>query len=261
MQAQAGEVVKVQAPKIELKRRTFTFRVKRYDPKTGSYRWSEYKVEVTNRQTVLDALLKIKATQDPTLAVRYSCRMGICGSCAMVINGVPRLACETKPFDLGTDVIVLEPLSNFPPIKDLVVDMDEFFRKHRSVKPWLIRRDEEEQFEKLESYYPQTEDQLMEYLEFAYCIKCGACYAACPMVFLNKNYLGPQALAAAYRWSADNRDEGYVLRLKIVDSDNGVWSCHYSGTCSKVCPKGVDPALAINLLKKSLLTGKAPGKR
>lgn len=246
--------------KIEVKRGTFTFRVKRYDPKTGGYRWSEYKVEVTSRQTVLDALLKIKSTQDATLAVRYSCRMGICGSCAMVINGVPRLACETKPFELGTDVITVEPLSNLKPIKDLVVDMDEFFEKHKSVKPWLIRKDEGEQFEKLDSYYVQTEEQLINYLEFAYCIKCGACYSACPMVFLNKSYLGPQALAAAYRWSADNRDEGYVLRLKVIDSDNGVWSCHYSGTCSKVCPKGVDPALAINLLKKSLLTGKPPAR-
>ncbi|WP_291999836.1 succinate dehydrogenase iron-sulfur subunit [Caldivirga sp.] len=246
--------------KVEIKRRTFTFKVKRYDPKTGGYRLSEYKVEVTNRQTVLDALLKIKATQDATLAVRYSCRMGTCGSCAMIINGTPRLACETKPFELGTDVITVEPLSNLKPIKDLVTDMDDFFEKHKAVDPWLIRKDEKEQFEQLDTYYPQTEEQLLNYLEFSYCIKCGACYAACPMVFLNKNYLGPQALAAAYRWSADNRDEGYVLRLKIVDSDNGVWSCHYSGTCSKVCPKGVDPALAINLLKKSLLTGKPPAR-
>ncbi len=237
-------------------KRAYTFRVKRYDPERGGYYWHEYKVELTNHETVLDGLIKIKWHQDATLSFRYSCRMGICGSCGMVINGVPRLACETKPYDLGTDVITVEPLSNFEPIKDLAADFSEFFRKHRSVKPWLIRKDEVEQFEKLESYYPQTEEQLNEYLEFAYCIKCGLCYAACPMVFLNRDYLGPQALAQAYRWSADNRDEGAVLRLKVVDDENGVWSCHYSGTCSKVCPKDVDPALAINLLKNWLLTGR-----
>lgn len=239
-------------------RKSFTFKIKRYDPNTGKYTWTTYKVELSNHETVLDALIKIKWNQDATLSFRYSCRMGICGSCGMIINGTPRLACETKPFDLGTDVITVEPLSNFAPIKDLADDFSDFFGKHRKVMPWLIRKDEIEQFEKLETYYTQTEEQLNEYLEFAYCIKCGLCYSACPMVFLNKDYLGPQALAAAYRWSADNRDEGAVLRLKVVDGENGVWSCHYSGTCSKVCPKDVDPALAINLLKHLLLMG---GKR
>ncbi|WP_188603774.1 succinate dehydrogenase iron-sulfur subunit [Vulcanisaeta souniana] len=237
-------------------RRTYTFRVKRYDPEKGRYYWREYRVELTNHETVLDGLLKIKWNQDLTLSFRYSCRMGICGSCGMLINGTPRLACETKPYDLGTEVITVEPLSNFEPIKDLAADFSDFFEKHRAVKPWLIRKDEAEQFEKLETYYTQTEDQLSDYLEFAYCIKCGLCYSACPMVFLNKDYLGPQALAQAYRWSADNRDEGAVLRLKVVDSERGVWSCHYSGTCSKVCPKDVDPALAINLLKNWLLSGR-----
>ncbi|MFB6469634.1 MAG: succinate dehydrogenase iron-sulfur subunit [Vulcanisaeta sp. AZ3] len=237
-------------------RRTYTFKVRRYDPERRTYYWKEYKVELTNHETVLDGLLKIKANQDATLSFRYSCRMGICGSCGMIINGTPRLACETKPYDLGTEVVTIEPLSNFEPIKDVAANFLDFFEKHRSVKPWLIRMDEVEQFEKPKSYYLQTEDQLIEYLEFSYCIKCGLCYSACPMVFLNKDYLGPQALAQAYRWSADNRDEGATLRLKIVDNENGIWSCHYSGTCSKVCPKDVDPALAINLLKHWLLYGK-----
>ncbi len=170
-------------------KRTYTFRVKRYDPEKRRYYWREYKVELTNHETVLDGLLKIKWSQDATLSFRYSCRMGICGSCGMIINGTPRLACETKPYDLGTEVVTIEPLSNFEPIKDVATDFSDFFRKHRSVKPWLIRKDETEQFEKLETYYPQTEEQLSDYLEFAYCIKCGLCYSACPMVFLNKDYL------------------------------------------------------------------------
>ncbi len=177
-------------------KRTYTFRVKRYDPERGGgYYWREYKIELSNHETVLDGLIKIKWYQDATLSFRYSCRMGgICGSCGMIINGTPRLACETKPYDLGTEVITVEPLSNFEPIKDLAADFSEFFSKHRSVRPWLIRKDETEQFEKLESYYPQTEEQLSEYLEFAYCIKCGLCYSACPMVFLNRDYLARKPL-------------------------------------------------------------------
>ncbi len=250
------ETVKIKLPEVKIEKRDVVFRVKRYDPEKGSFYWREYKLTITNRTTILDALLRIKETQDSTLAIRYSCRMGICGSCGMVVNGTPRLACETKPYDLGTNVITVEPLSNVPPVKDIVTDFDKFFDNHKQVKPWLIRKDEKEQFEDLKEYYPQTEEELNYYLQFSYCIKCGLCYSACPLVFLNKEYLGPQALAQAYRWSADSRDEGVELRLKVVDTDNGVWSCNYSGTCSKVCPKDVDPALAINMVKKMLLSGK-----
>jgi succinate dehydrogenase / fumarate reductase iron-sulfur subunit len=231
-----------------------TLRVKRYDPGAG-FRWVEYRVKVSRHDSVLDALIKVKWNIDQTLSIRYSCRMGICGSCGMVINGKPRLACETSVLGLGGGVVEVQPMYNFPLIKDLVVDMDDFFRKHRSIMPWLMRRSEEEQF-KLDNYWAQSIDELNEYLPFTYCIKCGLCVSACPIVARKRDFLGPQALAAAYRWNADSRDQGSANRLRLVNSRNGVWSCEFLGSCSKVCPKGVEPSLAIQLLKFSIIRGR-----
>jgi len=228
-----------------------TLRVKRYSPETG-FRWVEYKVKVSRHDTVLDALIKVKWSIDPTLSVRYSCRMGICGSCGMVINGKPRLACETNIMNLGGTVEV-QPMYNFPVIKDLVVDMGSFFEKHRKVMPWLVRS-EEEQFD-LSRYWIQTTRELNRYLPFAYCIMCGLCVSACPIGARRSGFLGPQALAAAYRWISDSRDHGWRVRLRLVDSRDGAWSCEFLGSCSKVCPKGVEPSLAIQLLKLSIIRG------
>ena len=242
-------MVGIAAEKSE-KRKSIVIRVKRYEPGKGFYS-SEYEVAITRYSTVLDALTKIIETQDPTLAVRYSCRMGICGSCGMVINGVPKLACETNIMELGVDRIDVEPMYNLKILRDLVTDMGDFFKKHRSVKPYLVRKDEEEQFRAAEEYR-QTPDQLENYLPFAYCIKCGLCVAACPVVAEKQWFVGPQALAQAYRWYADSRDQGGVSRLELVDSFEGVWSCEFAGSCSRVCPKGVDPALAIQILKTEI---------
>lgn len=230
-------------------------RVKRYDPERRAFGWSEYKLEVDKRTTVLDMLLRVKAYHDASLSFRYSCRMGICGSCGMVINGVPRLACQTKPPDLGIGegggVITAEPLWNLPNVRDLVVDFGDFFERHRTAKPYLIRADVRDQFENLDSkaQYLQRPEQLELYAQFSYCIKCGLCYSACPEVATNLKFLGPQALAQATRYCLDNRDEGFRERLKIVDGRHGVFGCHFAGSCSTVCPKGVDPALAIQLLR------------
>ncbi len=228
-------------------KRLVTVRVKRFDPERGFYT-REYQVEVDRYSSVLDALLKIIETRDPTLAVRYSCRMGICGSCGMVIDGVPRLACETNVLALKRDVVEVEPMPNMPVVRDLVTDMSEFFAKHRSVRPYIIKRREEELF-RYDEEHRQKPEELDEYLTFSYCIMCGLCYAACPVVGEKPWFLGPQALAQAYRWSADSRDEGAAVRLRLVDDFSGVWSCEFAGSCSKVCPKGVDPALAIQALK------------
>lgn len=224
--------------------------VKRYDPENG-FHTREYKVEVDRYATVLDALLKIVESQDPTLALRYSCRMGICGSCGMAINGVPRLACETNISRLDSERISVEPMYNFKILRDLATDMSDFFKKHRHVKPYLIRKDEEEQF-RAEEEYMQTPEQLENFIPFAYCIKCGLCIAACPVVAEKPWFLGPQALAQAYRWYADSRDEGGISRLEHVDTFEGVWSCKFAGSCSRVCPKGVDPAYAIQMLKMEI---------
>ncbi|MBP1448668.1 MAG: succinate dehydrogenase iron-sulfur subunit [Thermoproteus sp.] len=229
-------------------------KVKRFDGKRSW--WQEYKVELKGRKiSVLDVLLKIKEEQDPTLAVRYSCRMAICGSCGMVINGVPRLACQTLLTELKGDVIAVEPMWNHRVIKDLVVDTEPNFEKLREVKPYIIRPSVKEIYES-EGEFGQTPEELDKYYNFAYCIECGLCMAACPIVASDKNFLGPMALNAAYRWSADSRDMGWKERLDVIDSEHGVWTCHIAYTCSAVCPRGVDPGFAIQMLKTAIVLRK-----
>ncbi|MEM3829462.1 MAG: succinate dehydrogenase iron-sulfur subunit, partial [Conexivisphaerales archaeon] len=219
----------------------------------------QYSVRADKYTTVLDALIKVKEIQDPTLSVRYSCRMGICGSCGMVINGKPRLACETHLFSLGTEEVQIGPMEGHPILKDLVVDMDDFFEKHRQVLPWLYREDMKEKFS-AEQEHKQERSELDYYLPFSYCIKCGLCVDACPVSNTNKDFLGPQALAQAYRYNSDSRDQGEKLRLEKLDTFEGAWGCEYAGACSVVCPKGVDPALAIQLLKLDVLRFSLTGK-
>lgn len=229
------------------------FKVLRYDPdKDGRKKFQEFKVPTRKGMTVLQGLLYIKEKLDPTLSIRFSCRMATCGSCGMMINGLPRLACYTLIQELKSRTIVVEPLHHFPIIKDLVTDFEEFFEKHRAVKPYLIRIDTHEQ-EKSNISYLQSDEELERYVQFAYCIKCGLCYAACPIVATDKTFLGPQALAQAYRYYADSRDEGGVERLKPFADGWSLLRCHFADSCSKVCPKGVDPALAIQLLRREVL--------
>ena len=211
--------------------------------------WAEYKVPMISGMTVLDALNYIRENIDSSIAFRSNCRMAICGSCAMIINGRPRLACNTQISRLGSDVVELKPLYNFPIIRDLVVDFTDFFEKHKSIKPYLIRRDVAER-EKPIGEYRVTPEEHLRYMQFSYCIMCGNCVAACPTVSADEIFPGPQALTQAYRYLADPRDEGWEERLEKVDNQHGVWRCHFAGACSYACPKGVDPALAIQLLKK-----------
>ncbi len=234
------------------KTRTIELKVKRFAPGAGAFREAGYAVEADRFTTVLDALLSVKERQDPTLAVRYSCNMGICGSCGMVINGMPRLACETNLFSLETDPVRVGPMEAHPLLRDLVTDFDDFFEKHRSVTPWLVRRDPQEKFS-AEREYLQTRSQVDYYLDFAHCIKCGLCLDACPVSNTNPRFIGPQALSQAYRYNGDSRDQGERDRLEKLDTMDGVWGCEYAGACSKVCPKGVDPALTIQLLKLDLM--------
>ncbi len=229
-----GEVVK-----------TVTFRVRRYDPeKKEMPRYMEYKVPVQKGMTVLDGILYIKEHLDPSLAARYSCRMGICGSCAMIINGRERLACQTQILELNKDLIKLDPLGNYETVKDLVPDLNKLFKNHESVKPYIVREEAEPYGE-----YLQLPEEREKYAMFTECIMCGACLSACPTMATDDLYLGPQALAQAYRYIADSRDAGFNERLNLLDSKHGVWRCHFAGACSDVCPKGVDPALAIQLLR------------
>ncbi|MDW0164238.1 MAG: succinate dehydrogenase iron-sulfur subunit [Nitrososphaeraceae archaeon] len=232
--------------------------------KTGSH-YDTFEVPYKKWTTVLDALLYVKSYIDPSVAIRYSCRMASCGSCGMKINGIPKLACYTKISELETSIIECAPLSNFPIIRDLVTDFSQFFNHHKDMQPYLQAKDnlETDTNKGTFSFYQSPED-VDKYLQFSYCIKCGLCSSACPTVGTDLKFPGPQALAQQYRYFADTRDES-KNRLDIVDDRHGIWRCHFAGSCSKVCPKGVDPALGIQLLRSYVLgiskNDKVPAKR
>ena len=172
--------------------KTFELVVKRLDAETRLFVEKSFQVEADQFTSVLDLLVSVKEKQDATLSMRYSCNMGICGSCGMVINGKPRLACETNVFSLDSATVRVGPMEAHPVLRDLVTDFDEFFDKHRSVKPWLVRGDQEEKY-RAEKEYPQTRDQVDNFLDFSQCIKCGLCVDACPVSNTNPHFVGPQA--------------------------------------------------------------------
>jgi succinate dehydrogenase / fumarate reductase iron-sulfur subunit len=178
--------------------------------------------------------------------------MGICGSCAVLVNGSACLACNTQTAELGTDPITVAPLPNFDIIRDLVPDLTPMFDTHAALYPYLIRQDTQEQENPTGEYW-QSREELERYLQFSYCIKCGCCMAACPTLATKAVYAGPMPLAAVHRYNADSRDDGFRLRKGALAGDRGPWSCHYAGECSRVCPKGVDPAKAIQLMKRELV--------
>jgi succinate dehydrogenase / fumarate reductase iron-sulfur subunit len=228
--------------------------------RTGGKRAS-YGVKFRRGMTVLDALTEVREKQDSSLAYRHSCRMGICGSCGMTIEGIPRLACETQISPLRKDTIRVEPLHNMSVVRDLVVDITPFFSLHRSVKPYIMREDIHER-DHSDREYRVLPGEVGKFLQFDYCIMCSLCYSACPTVALDPVFLGPQAISQSYRYMADPRDEGWERRIDLLDTSHGVWRCHAAGACSYVCPKDVDPAKAIQMarmevLKKRLLRKKA----
>ncbi|MDZ7372728.1 MAG: succinate dehydrogenase iron-sulfur subunit [candidate division KSB1 bacterium] len=227
------------------------FRVQRFRPEEGKAYVQEFQVPVYRGMTVLDGLHYVRDNLDSTLAYRFSCRMGVCGSCGMFINGFPRLACQTQILELGSDTVDVRPMPNYPVVKDLVPDLGPLFEKHRTVRPYVIRDPRE--LEQPTGEFLQKPEELEEFLQFTYCIKCGLCLTACPTVATDPQYLGPQALAQAYRYCKDTRDAGMDERLKVAAGTEGPWRCHLAGACSEACPKGVDPALGIQLLKRLAL--------
>jgi len=236
----------------EIKR--IKFKVQRYDPsRDEAPRLQEFLVPTTRGMTVLDGLFYIKENLDSSLSFRTSCRMGICGSCGMLINHYPHLACHTQIEELKADTLEIRSLPNFDVIKDLVPHLVPLFEKHKSMKPYVTRPDLEET-ETLTSEFSQSPEELEAYLQFTYCVKCGLCLAACPTSATDRFFVGPQALAQCYRYCADSRDGGERQRFPLVDTDHGIWNCHLAGACSEACPKGVDPALAIQLLKRMLVS-------
>ncbi len=230
-----------------------TYRVRRFDPaKDGAPYWQDFRIEALPGMTVLDGLWKIKETQSPSLVWRSSCRMGICGSCGVMVNGKPCLACNTQVSEVGTKVLTVAPLPNFKIVRDLVPDLSPMFDTHTALSPFLIRDDKEEQENPTGEYW-QSSEELENYLQFSYCIKCGCCMAACPTVATDPVYSGPMPLGQAQRYNSDSRDGGFAHRKKVLSGERGPWRCHYAGECSRACPKGVDPAKAIQLMKRELV--------
>ena len=256
VEARPPEVARPAARAAEAKppTKTILLRMYRENPSRPREpaRMVTYRVPFAKGLTVLDALLWVKENVDSGIAFRYSCRMGICGSCGMLINGVPRLACETQVADLETDSIEVGPLPNFPVIRDVATDFTDFFSHHNRVKPYLIRKENGSSVA-VEEEFRQTEEEKLRYYQFTMCIMCGLCDAACPIVAMDHGFLGPQALAQAYRFTIDSRDRGWADRAPVVDSPHGCFRCELAGSCSAVCPKGVDPGLGVQLLKRETM--------
>jgi fumarate reductase iron-sulfur subunit len=224
-----------------------TLEVMRYRPEQETEpSFQSYEVPFHEDWVVLDALNYIKDRLDGSLSYRWSCRMGVCGSCGMMVNGEPQLTCATFLSHYLPGPIRVEPLRYFPIVRDLVIDMTDFMDKLQSVKPWIIRGDEKPLSQ---GEYLQTPEELDIYKQFSMCINCMLCYAACPVYGLDPQFVGPAAIALAQRYNLDSRDQGTSQRLDMLSQHEGIWGCTFVGECSKVCPKEVDPAGAIQQYK------------
>ncbi|TYC90699.1 succinate dehydrogenase iron-sulfur subunit [Novosphingobium sp. BW1] len=234
--------------KAEGATRVKKFTVYRYDPDSGENpRYDTFEIDLDNcGPMVLDALIKMKSEQDPTLTFRRSCREGICGSCAMNINGANGLACTTAIEDLKGNIRIT-PLPHMDVVKDLVPDFTHFYAQYASIRPWLQtvsttpsgkeRLQTPDQREKLDGLYE--------------CILCACCSTSCPSYWWNSDkFLGPAILLQAYRWLADSRDEMTGERLDELEDPFRLYRCHTIMNCSNVCPKGLSPARAIAEIKK-----------
>lgn len=226
-----------------------TLEVTRYSPERDAAPvFQRYEVPLRKDWVVLDALNYIKDKVDGSLSFRWSCRMGICGSCGMMVNGEPKLTCATFLTSYAPGPVRVEPLRYFPVVRDLIIEMTDFMVKLKSVKPWIIRREEKSV---ADGEYLQTPRQLETYKQFSMCINCMLCYAACPVYGLDPLFSGPAAIALAQRYNLDSRDHGSRERMEILSQHEGIWGCTFVGECTEVCPKHVDPAGAIQQYKLS----------
>ena len=224
--------------------RHIVIEVLRYQPDRSAEPYVQaWPVEFSDDTSVLQALQRIKDFDDGSLTFRWSCRMAICGSCGMMIGGVPRLACRTFLRDLLPGPVRVEALAHFPIERDLVVDAQDFMTKLATIKPYLVPR---EPRTLAEGEYRQSPAELERFEQFSHCINCMLCYAACPQYGLDPKFLGPGLTALLHRYNADSRDGAREERMPLLHADEGVWSCTAVGYCSEVCPKQVDPANAVN---------------
>lgn len=225
-----------------------TLRIKRFNPeKDKEPWWGEYQIEAEPTDRLLDALNQVKWYKDGTLTYRRSCAHGVCGSDAMQVNGSNRLACKLLIKNLGT-TITIEPLRGYRVIKDLLVDMDAFLEKYRSIQPFLITHGSDPEKERL-----QSPEQREKFDDTTKCILCGSCTSACPSFWGNSEYVGPAAIVNAHRFLFDSRDEGGEERMEILNNLEGVWRCRTIFNCVEACPREINVTRAIGEVKKALL--------
>lgn len=218
-----------------------TIRLQRFDPETSApiAKFQEYRIEISEVATVLDAIIKIHEEIDGTVAMRYSCRSSICGSCAMKINGSAALGCKTRLVEVTEDggTITVEPVGNLPVVKDLVADFQPFWDKIRSVNPYLKTSGPEPENERVAS-----NESMVNLLTAVNCIMCGCCVSDCTVLEVDQSFMGPAALAKAWRFTEDPRDSATDERLNTLNNtDGGMWDCTRCMKCVEVCPKEVAP--------------------
>lgn len=225
-----------------------TLKILRYDAeKGGDPVWETHTVDVAPTDRVLDVLNDVKWKKDGTLTYRRSCAHGVCGSDAMRINGRNRLACKVLVQDVAP-VITVEPMKGFRVLKDLVVDMEPFFGKYKSLKPFLINEEPVSEGER-----KQSPEARARYDDTTKCILCGACTTSCPSFWADPDYVGPAAIVNAHRFVFDDRDRAAAERLELMDGRDGVWKCRTVFNCVEACPRDIDITGAIADVKRALL--------
>jgi succinate dehydrogenase / fumarate reductase iron-sulfur subunit len=229
-----------------------TLKLFRYNPETDKKpHYDTFKVDAEPTDRVLDLLEKVKGYQDGTLSFRRSCAHGVCGSCAMRINGMNRLACKTLIQDLGTKKITVEPILGLPVLKDMIVDMDPFFDHYKSVMPYFVNDEPPPARERL-----QSPEERARFDDTTKCILCGACTTSCPSFWANEQYVGPAAIVNAHRFIFDSRDRAAAERLQILNDQFGVYPCHTIFNCTTACPREIQVTKAIGEVKKAIATGR-----
>lgn len=225
--------------------------VQRFSPDADSRpHFESHEIEVSEKASVLDALFALQRGPIPDLAFRFSCRVGMCGSCAMVVNGREQLACSTLVKDVGTN-LKIEPLRNLPVIRDLAVDLKPFFHAYQQTMPAFVPRADldSDTFFKI----PHASRDGRRLNNQPQCIDCAACYSSCTLVTLHPRYVGPMALNRALSLVVDPRDGRRQERLKVVTGEDGAFRCHTLGNCRDVCPRGISPTHSIERLKRLAL--------
>ena len=227
-----------------------TVEIFRYDPESGHSRFDTFIKEADPKERVLDVLMDIKDWDDGSIAFRRSCNHGVCGSDAMMINGLNRLACQVLIQDLKSSHLRVEPLKGLRVLRDLIVDMDPFFAALEKVLPYFVPKETAPATERRQSI---AERAIFD--DTTKCIMCGACTTSCPSYWTNGNYIGPAAFVMAHRFIFDSRDGGHRARLEALDDRNGLWRCHSIYNCTECCPREIQITKAIGDLKRLAVTG------